>query len=102
LCAEWGAPPHYVLAIEPRGAAPSPEVQRQIAETIEQGLVAGNAEYEKKRETLRLGAVSVTVLERGARQRYLDQEIAKGREVARIKLPTLSMDLEFLKRLVGV
>ena len=62
-------------------------------------LVAAHAEYEKKRETLRLGAVSVTVLKPGARRGYLEQEMAKGREVARIKLPTLTMDLEFLKRL---
>jgi hypothetical protein len=99
LCAEWGTPPHYVLALEPRGAAPAPDLQQRIADEIEAGLVAANAEYEKKRETLRLGPVSVLILKEGARRAYIDQQIAKGREPARIKVPSLTMDLEFLKNL---
>jgi hypothetical protein len=99
LCAEWGSPPHYVLALEPRGVPPEPELQDRIADEIERGLVTANAEYEKKRETLRLGPVSVLVLKSGTRRAYIDQEIAKGREAARIKLPSLTMDLEFLKSL---
>lgn len=99
LCAEWGEPPRYVLAFEPRSAAPGADAQRAIADEVERALVAANNEYEKKRETLRLGPVAVRVLANGARQTYLDQEIAKGREAARIKLPSLTMDLELLKRL---
>jgi hypothetical protein len=99
LCAEWGEPPRYVLALEPRGSVPDAALQRQIADAVEQGLVAANNEYEKKRETLRLGGVVVRVLPSGARRRYLEEEIAKGRELARIKLPSLTMDLELLKRL---
>jgi hypothetical protein len=99
LCAEWGTPPHYVLALEPRGVPPEPDLQHRIADEIERGLVAANAEYEKKRETLRLGPVSVLMLKAGARRVYIDQQIAKGREAARIKVPSLTMDLEFLKSL---
>ncbi len=101
LCAEWGSPPRYVLALEPRGAPPSDDVALAVADHIEQGLCKANPEYEKKRETQRLNEVAILVLEPGSRQAYIEQERRGGREVSRIKLPCLSMDLGVLARFNG-
>jgi hypothetical protein len=97
----WGQPPGYHLLMEFAQGAPSPEVAQRICKEFEQRLVAANAEYERKRETLRLLPTAVRVLVPGSYDGYLDAQVAAGREIARIKTPRVTMDPEFAKQFEG-
>lgn len=94
LAPEWGQPPRYVLLLElSPGCGPLDQGGLDaLAQALERGLVESNAEYEKKRETLRLRAPVVQLLPSGAYDAYVASLAAGGRETARIKTPRVSMD----------
>jgi hypothetical protein len=102
LAPSWGSPPRYLLLVELAAgrALPAHEEQALLA-SIERGLIEANAEYERKRETMRLGAPALLVLERGEYQRYLERLLSQGRELSRLKIPRVTMDLEVAKGFTG-
>lgn len=100
LAAEWGAPPRYLLLVDPAEPWSDPAPAR-LALEVEGRLVEANAEYERKRETLRLGRVAVCLLSPGELERYQQQMVSQGRELARLKLPRISMDLDLARELRG-
>ncbi len=95
LAPEWGQPPRYVLLLE---LSPNQSVALdraglvELAAALERGLIDCNAEYDKKRETLRLRAPAVQLLPMGAYDAYVAVLAQGGRETARIKTPRVSMD----------
>jgi hypothetical protein len=92
LAPEWGQPPRYVLLLEVGGGSLTGDALASLAQSIEAGLVAANAEYEKKRETLRLRSTIVQLLPDGAYEAYVATQVKAGREAARIKTPRVTMD----------
>ncbi len=101
LAPEWGAPPRYRLLLELSGPPPGDAALQRLAAALERGLCERNAEYERKRETLRLGPTGLFLLEPGECDRYVDRLVQSGRERARLKLPRVTMDLELLKGFKG-
>jgi hypothetical protein len=100
LAAAWGAPPRYLLLLDP-GQAISDGMAARLALDVERRLIEANAEYERKRETMRLGGVGVYLLEAGEFDRYQSRLLGEGRELARLKLPRISMDLDLVLQLRG-
>ena len=101
LAPTWGQPPRYLLMCEADGAWIPEAREQELLATIEQGLFEVNAEYERKRETLRLAPLGLLVLRPGELDRYLARLTAGGRELARIKIPRVTMDVELAKGFVG-
>jgi hypothetical protein len=97
----WGSPPHYDLLIEFDGDAPSDKVLVPLSEAIDAEIERVNAEFERKKATLRLGTTRLRVLDEGARARYIDDQVKAGREAARVKLPRATTDLEFARSIGG-
>ncbi len=91
LAPEWGQPPGYVLLLE-LSTGIEQAMLDELARALEVGLVDANAEYEKKRETLRLAAPIVQLLPVGAYEAHVAAQAAAGRETARIKTPRVTMD----------
>jgi hypothetical protein len=101
LAPEWGTPPRYLLLLELDGPSLSVSDARVLIAEIERQLCAANAEYERKRETLRLGPPALLVLHVGEYERYLARLTGQGRELARIKVPRVTMDVELARSFAG-
>jgi len=101
LAPVWGQPPRYLLVCEAAGSWLSEADEQVLLSSIERGLFEVNAEYERKRETLRLGPLGLLVLERGEYERYIARLTATGRELARIKVPRVTIDVELVKGFTG-
>lgn len=89
---EWGQPPRYVLLLELSEGEVDQAGLDALAKGLEKGLIEANAEYDKKRETLRLREPVVQLLPKGSYDGYLAEQVRQGREVARIKTPRVTMD----------
>jgi GH3 auxin-responsive promoter len=100
LAPQWGAPPRYLLLFDP-GSAVCDATAARLAIEVERRLVAGNPEYERKRETLRLRCIGVYLVEDGELERYQSRLLGQGRELARLKLPRISMDVELVRQFRG-
>jgi hypothetical protein len=100
LAPEWGAPPRYLLLLDPASWV-SDGVAARLALEVERRLIAGNTEYERKRETLRLRELGVYLLEDGELERYQSRLLGQGRELARLKLPRISMDVDLVRQFRG-
>jgi hypothetical protein len=101
LAPVWGSPPRYHLLFEP--VEPIDQNQgRILATALERALLERNSEYERKRETLRLAPLTVSLLQPGEYARYEAGLLQGGREVARLKIPRVTMDLELAGQFRGV
>jgi GH3 auxin-responsive promoter len=96
LLPEWGQPPRYILLLELSSGTAEPGMLVDLARALEKGLIDANAEYDKKRETLRLRAPAVQLLPPGAYDAYIAAQVKQGREAARIKTPRVTMDVALL------
>jgi hypothetical protein len=101
LAPVWSTPPRWRLIVEFAGAAPDVKAERRLAAELERLICEKNPEYVSKRETQRLGPCGLYVIAPGEHDAYLGRLAASGREVGRIKLPRVSMDVKLLKELNG-
>ena len=101
LAPEWGQPPRYVLLLELSAGQLDQAALDELARALEAGLIEANAEYDKKRETLRLRAPVIQLLPTGSYEAYVTTLAQGGRETARIKTPRVSMDTALLGRFVA-
>jgi hypothetical protein len=101
LAPSWGTPPRYLLLLETDGRPLDDAEGRALIGRVERALAAANAEYERKRQTLRLAPLGLLLLEPGELDRYVARLVAGGREPARLKTPRVTMDLELAKTFRG-
>ncbi|HVJ84939.1 MAG TPA: GH3 auxin-responsive promoter family protein, partial [Caulifigura sp.] len=94
----WGDPPRYHLLVE-AGEVPASLLAR-AARTIDEQLAALNCEYDEKRKTSRLLAVTVTELPAGAWAALVrDRQSRPSGSLEQYKHPCLAPDMAFLDRL---
>jgi hypothetical protein len=93
---EWAQPPGYVLLLELSSGHADEAMLSELQQALERGLIDANAEYDKKRETLRLRAPLVQLLPAGSYDAYVAEQVKAGREAARIKTPRVTMDVSLL------
>ena len=91
--------PYYGLFVE-RGDGADAEEGRRLAERLDALLKEGNIEYAAKRDSLRLGAVRLELLEAGAWREW-DRERLKrsGGTLEQYKHPCLIADLKFREQM---
>jgi hypothetical protein len=93
----WADPPHYSLLVEEIDL-PSSADAAFLADSVDRCLIEQNVEYESKRDTHRLGPVTVKVLPTGTWDRYMRDRLAKrGATSEQYKHPSLASDLDFVR-----
>ncbi|MCX6357742.1 MAG: GH3 auxin-responsive promoter family protein [Candidatus Aureabacteria bacterium] len=102
VCPCWGNPPHYLILLEERcGAAwgaRGPEAE-DLAASFDGELKRINMEYRSKRESGRLAAPVVRLVEEGAFERDKQAHILKsGGRMEQYKHPYLSPNLDHCAR----
>lgn len=90
----WSDPPHYALMAEVGGAGSPDELRRFVLE-FDRVLSQMNVEYRSKRQSGRLGATVLQILEPGTFDRYRQARVLAGAPEAQVKVPHLSPDLEW-------
>lgn len=94
----WADPPHYSLLVE-EGDLPSAATAARLADAVDRCLIEQNVEYESKRDTHRLGPVSVKVLPTGTWERFVrDRLTMRGATSEQYKHPSLVSDLNFVRQ----
>ncbi|HEU5317073.1 MAG TPA: GH3 auxin-responsive promoter family protein, partial [Chloroflexota bacterium] len=93
-CVEWGEPPRYAMYAE-LGDSMSPERCRTFLAEMEAALCQGNAEYETKRESQRLGAPVLKRVAAGTYQLLRQRRVAEGAPETQVKIPQLSTSMDF-------
>lgn len=94
LLPEWGNPPRYVLLVE-EPDLPAGVPTDRIAAAVDRALGESNDEYLNRRETQRLGPVSLRVLPAGAWAEFQRRRLEKsGGTLEQYKKPCLIPDLE--------
>jgi len=90
----WDDPPYYSLLVE-LGDLPSDDLAARLAEAIDTNLAGLNLEYAAKRETHRLGPVSVKLLPPGTWESYVRDRVAqRGSSLEQYKQACLSSELD--------
>jgi hypothetical protein len=97
-CVEWADTPYYALYAE-LGEGMTEERCRAFVGAFDRTLMAKNIEYEAKRESQRLGAPILKRVPPGSYQALRQARVAAGAPEAQVKIPQLSTDMEFGKKL---
>jgi hypothetical protein len=94
----WADPPHYSLLVEECDLS-NASIAAGLADTVDRSLMEQNVEYESKRDTHRLGPVTVKVLPTGTWDRFIRDRLTKrGASSEQYKHPSLSSDLDFIRQ----
>jgi sarcosine oxidase delta subunit len=94
----WADPPHYSLLVE-EGDVPNVATAAGLADSVDRALIEQNVEYESKRDTHRLGPVSVKVLPTGTWDQFMCDRLTKrGATSEQYKHPSLAADLDFVRQ----
>lgn len=93
-----GDPPHYVLAVEPDGAADE-DLFRALLLGFDGELARQNIEYESKRNSLRLAPPRLLVLAPGSFELYRQEQVRLGAPDSHCKPPHLAKDEAIFSRL---
>ncbi len=102
LAPVWDRVPYYALYVEQGEVPADADVLGRIAAAVDEELRAVNAEYDYKRQTLRLGAVRVRTVPPGTWLKMRDERIAaRGGTVEQYKHPCLCPDPSFSDRFQG-
>ncbi len=102
LCPCWDGIPHYRLLVEQSKFGGSDDMGRFI-QAVELSLCRLNMEYEKKRQSKRLGSMMLALVEDGAFDRLRREtiEVQRGR-AEQYKHPYLISEQEFVNRFAAV
>ena len=96
-CVEWATPPYYGLYAE-LGDDMSDERCRAFVQAFDRALMTRNIEYEAKRDSQRLGPPALKQVAPGTYQSLRQARVAAGAPEAQVKIPQLSTDMEFGKK----
>ena len=95
LAPVWDRLPYYALLVE-RQELPDPDAAARLAEAVDRELRRENAEYDYKRESLRLGPVRVRLVPDGSWQQLRERKLAeRGGTPEQYKHPCIAPQLEF-------
>ena len=95
----WSDPPYYALVLE-ASDLPDTATEHRLASLVDQQLSRQNIEYQAKRESHRLGPVSVVGLAAGAWDRFTKDMIRlQGATPEQYKHRCLTSDLEFIPKM---
>ncbi len=100
ICPVWGDPPSYQLLVESRDLG-SDDIGGALAHNVDEQLKQLNCEYREKRETKRLGPLSLIPLPTGTWNHFSEQrQRGLGGTMEQYKHPCLVPDLAFSSRLM--
>ena len=95
----WDRLPYYALLIEHRDLSDR-QAAAKLAAEVDSALRHLNAEYDYKRQSLRLGPVRVRLVPNGTWQRLRDQKLAeRGGTLEQYKHPCIAATLEFAQHI---
>jgi hypothetical protein len=102
LCPCWDGTPHYLLMIE-ESRLPDAGTEERFIRKVDASLRRLNMEYEKKRESNRLDAMTLVLVANGSFDRLRRETIAHQRGRAeQYKHPFLAPEQDFVKRFTVV
>jgi len=97
----WGEPPRYRFLVE-ETHLPSADAAAQLVADADENLQSLNPEYHEKRNTGRLGPMSLQILPVGTWERFCRQRQSKlGGTIEQYKHPCLVPSLDFYKEFMA-